>query len=124
MKLDAATGKLVVGANEISAQTSETRGVADDGHTWMIIPRVVGGRLVQITLLADDASFGKGWDDYTEENEQKRRAIHDAFLVSALGPAQKIDDEHFYKEWTLPWGRVLSSHDPRGGTTDIQILYT
>ena len=124
MKLDATNGKLVVASTEIGPETSTMRGVPNDGHTWMIIPLVVNGRLAQITLLADDAAFGKGWDDYTEETEQARRAVHDAFLASALGPAHETDDEHFSKEWTLSWGRVISSHDPRGGSTDIQILYT
>ena len=123
MKLDKTNGTLTVGGIEIGPKTSTMRGVPDDGHTWMIIPRVANGRLAQITLLADDASFGKGWDDYTEDQEHARRAVHDAFLASALGPAHRADDEHFIKEWTLPWGSVHSSHDPRGGATDIQIIY-
>ncbi|HEY2365512.1 MAG TPA: hypothetical protein VGH87_03960 [Polyangiaceae bacterium] len=131
MKLDPKTGGLTVGGIEIGPHTGEAsfgattrRGLADGDHTWMIIARFAGGRLAQITLLADDASFGTSWDDYTEEKERARRAVHDAFLVAALGPAQRADDAHFSNEWTLAWGRVVSTHDPRGGTTDVQILYT
>jgi hypothetical protein len=130
MKLDAATGKLTIGALDLGPDTREEsfgektrRGMPDAGHTWMIIARFAGGRLVEITLLADDAAFGTSWNDYTEKSEHARRAVHDAFLVESLGPAHRADDAHFSKEWTLAWGRVTSSHDPRGGSTDVQILY-
>jgi len=130
MKLDPTTGTLVIGAIEMNARTPEAsfgettrRRVPDGGHSWMIVVRFAGGHLTQVTLLADDDVFGTSWDEYTEEKELARRAVHDAFLEQALGPAQKADDAHFSKEWTLPWGRVMSAHDPRGGSTDVQILY-
>ena len=102
MKLDPKTGTLVVGAREIGPEMKTLRGVADEGRAWMIIARASGGRLAQITLVCEDASFGAGWDDYTEEKEHARRAVHDAFLERDLGPAHRTDDEHFSKEWTLP----------------------
>jgi hypothetical protein len=128
--LDASTGTLTIGDLEIGPDTREDsfgaktrRGLADGDHTWMIIVRFAGGKLAQITFLADDAAFGSGWDDYTEKKELARRAVHDAFLVRSLGAAHRSDDEHFIKEWKLPWGGVLSTHDPRGGSTDVQILF-
>jgi hypothetical protein len=131
MKLDPKTGALVVGEIEMSRETAEAsfgnptrRRVPDGDHTWIIIARFEAGRLVHVTLLADDPSFGTSWYDFTLEQENARRAVHDAFLTSALGPAHEADEAHYSKAWSLPWGRVRSSHDPRSGSTDIQILYT
>jgi hypothetical protein len=124
LKLDPKTGALAIGSIEISADEPTHRGVADGEHTWTILARFAGARLAQVTFFADDDAFGKSWGDYTEALEHARRRVHDAFLVAALGPAHRADDDHFSKEWTFPWGRVMSTHDPRGGSTDVQILYT
>ncbi len=94
-----------------------------DGEPWLVMVRFAQQRLAGITLIRDDARFGSGWDDYDEEKEQARRAAHDAFVERALGPATTVDDAHFFKEWVTPWGKVRSAHDPRGGTTDVQVLY-
>lgn len=118
--IDRATGTLDVATPEAGATL---RGVRHEDHTWTITTRFSGARLAQVTLFADDATFGTSWDDYTEAKEHARRAVHDALLERDLGPAHRADDEHFSKEWTFAWGRVLSSHDPRGGSTEVQILY-
>jgi hypothetical protein len=98
-------------------------GVALGDRRYLVIVRRRDEKIAQITLIDSDPAFGTSWDDYTEDKELARRAAHDAMLERDLGAPTRIDEPHFYKEWTLPWGKVISAHDPRGGTTDVQIIY-
>ena len=120
MALSKETGALTLESGELAPGRTRAR---IDGRSWLVIARFVGARPAQVTLVCDDPAFGEGWDDYSEKKERARRAVHDAWLERALGPAHRADDAHACKEWRFAWGRVISAHDPRGGATDVQIIY-
>jgi hypothetical protein len=101
----------------------KTEDVALGGRRYLVIVRRRGEGIAQITLVDSDPAFGASWDDYTEEKELARRAAHDVMLERDLGEPTRVDEAHFYKEWTFRWGKVISAHDPRGGSTDVQIIY-
>jgi len=133
--IDPVRGVLTIDGFELGpatrpAELARALGAGDTFHgqtigarQYLVRARFEHDRLVQLTLVDEAPEFGTGWDDYTKAKERARRAAHDAVLVAALGPAHRVDDKHYLKEWTLPWGRVVSAHDPRGGGTDIQISY-
>lgn len=93
-------------------------------RAYLVIARFANGRLAHLTLVDTDPAFGTSWEDSSEEKELARCAHHDAFLVSELGPPTQVDEAHHYTAWTVPWGRVFSSWDVRGGSNAIQIQYS
>jgi len=70
-----------------------------------------GDRLRQLSVLlrlpSDDTT---GWSD---EAEQQRLALHDAWLKAELGEPP----------YRYSWGQIESSYDARGGITDIVFAY-
>ena len=74
-----------------------------------------GKKLESVELVHHTAEqFGSSWADWTEENELKRKAIHDAWLEKQLGKPPYIYD----------WGAVSSVYDERSGGSSIVVRYS
>ncbi len=70
-------------------------------------------RAVSVALV--DERFGTSWDDWSEKKERARQAAHVKWLRKVLDGAGP--------RWTLPWGEVESSFDPKGGGSSIAFFY-
>ncbi len=78
---------------------------------WSAVAQFKNSRLVQIRLLQNLPGDELGWNAPTE-NETIRKRIHDELVRAWTGSRARFD-----------WGRIESSHDPRGGETSIVITY-
>ena len=66
---------------------------------------------VQISMIKDGIST---WDNWSEKEEQKRKAEHDQWLKMNIGKTP-------YK---YSWGEISSNYDPRSGSSMITIRYS
>jgi hypothetical protein len=102
-------------------------------ETWSAGVRVVGGRRVAVSMtfekerleivslsLRDEAESAP-WEDWSEKRERRRKTKHDAWLEKTLGAPARDDDVGVYYDYA--WGRVLSTFDPRSGSSDIVVTY-
>jgi hypothetical protein len=63
--------------------------------------------------LSDRAYASSSWDDWSEENELRRKKAHDAWLSSTLGAPP----------YDCAWGSISSLYDVRGGSASIVVTY-
>ena len=66
---------------------------------------------VSITSVDDNSSESRS--DWSEENELKRKEIHDQWLKNLL-----VNTSSHYA-----WGGVWSGYDPKAGFSSIEIRY-
>jgi hypothetical protein len=92
----------MIGAHEIA------------GLTFIITLYFYGQQLESISLAHIAKEFGTSWDDWSEEQELQRKAVHDRWLIEQTGQAS-----HVY-----PWGEIGSDYDPRSGGSSITIRYS
>lgn len=86
-----------------------------DDLTLIVSIWFFGEKLETVELVHHTAvQFGSSWADWSEENELKRKAIHDAWLEKELG-------EPPYK---FAWGTVASDYDARSGNSSIVVRYS
>jgi hypothetical protein len=85
-----------------------------EGQAFAVIVQFEGSRLTGFTMGAIDDAFGRTWDDWSEEGEQRRRAWHDAWLRRTSGMAR--DNE-------FTWGTVTSADDSRVGGAIVRVRY-
>jgi hypothetical protein len=92
--------------------------------------------LVFVSISADLYPPGpKDWSNYSLEVEAATKQFHDRLLEQLLGnpskgasfllgrlPAVKETLERTLR-WDFAWGSVFSSHDSKGGGTDITVRY-
>jgi hypothetical protein len=74
-----------------------------------------GESLREVSLALVDARFGTSWDDWSQKKELARKAAHTKWLRTFLDGAGP--------RWTLSWGVVESTFDPKGGGSSISIIY-
>src|SRR5437588_616520 len=92
--------------------------------------------LVWVSLSADLYPPGpKAWLTYSLEVEAATKQFHDRLLERMFGkPSERgrvflpraPEDDRALQQWLcwrFPWGRVWSSHDFKGGGTDITVTY-
>jgi hypothetical protein len=94
-----------------------------DGQSFSGSLSFEGSRFDGYTLQNGDPRFGTSWRDRPKDGEHQRRAAHDAWLESLLGPPHETDDAHFSKAYQFRWGSVSSSYDPRGDTSAILVRF-
>jgi hypothetical protein len=73
-----------------------------------------GEQLETIGLFHDAKALGSSWADWSEQQELKRKQIHDQWLVALTGHAS-----HVYT-----WGEIWSDFDPKSGGSSIVIRYS
>jgi hypothetical protein len=71
------------------------------------------GKLVAIELFEVGAESKAFWNDWSDREEEERKASHDAWLESILGAPPYV----------YPWGEVSSEFDLRGGYSSIVVRY-
>jgi hypothetical protein len=92
--------------------------------------------LVSVSLSADLYPPGpKDRSRYSLEVEAATKQFHDCLLEQMLGKPSKAARFPFGRlpdvketlerrlRWDFPWGSVFSSHDSKGGGTDITVRY-
>jgi hypothetical protein len=72
------------------------------------------GKLATVELFQVGAESKASWDEWSKHEELERKASHDTWLLSMLGPPP----------YAYPWGEIASQHDPRGGYSCIVVRYT
>jgi hypothetical protein len=68
---------------------------------------------VEMFFFLPDEKESGSWDDWSEQNELRRKAQHDQLLSDQLGAAP-----YEYK-----WGKVWSVYDQRSGDSRIIVSY-
>ena len=71
------------------------------------------GKLVTVELFQVGAESKASWDEWSGREELERKASHDTWLLSMLGPPP----------YSYRWGEIASEHDPRGGYSCIVVRY-
>lgn len=71
-----------------------------------------GERLWMIELYATLPGDSASWDDWSEEQEMRRKSLHDGWLDKALDGRRDFD-----------WGTVSSRYDEKGAFSGIWIKY-
>ena len=83
------------------------------GRSFRMTLRFHHGRLVAIELYQVGAVSKASWAEWSKEEESARKADHDAWLASLLGPPP----------YAYAWGSIGSTYDPLGGYSHIMIRY-
>jgi hypothetical protein len=83
------------------------------GHTFRLIVRFRNARLVAVEMVHVDRHSKVSWDEASEQEEQARKATHDAWLERRLGRPP----------YSYPWGEITSVSDPQGGYSHIVVRY-
>lgn len=103
-----------------------TPGVANGPFATWSIRRAVGGEpfvieatfhgdaLWLLSLTIDRDLFARGWRDWSEGAEERRRVEHDRWLRDACGIPPRLSGE---------WGRLESVVDQRTGWSAIAIRF-
>ncbi|CAE6777874.1 hypothetical protein [Paraburkholderia haematera] len=73
----------------------------------------LSGALESISVNVADPDSAKGWENWSQAEEQKKLQ----FLVDQLIRQGIINGQHF------PWGNVNASYDQRAGESSITIRY-
>ncbi|WP_050436050.1 hypothetical protein [Chondromyces crocatus] len=84
------------------------------GRSFRVTLRFRQGCLAAVELYQVGAVSKLSWDDWSGEEENARKADHDTWLVSLLGPPP----------YTYGWGSIRSENDPLGGYSVIMIRYS
>jgi len=147
--IDRDTGALVLRAGRVEPSTTRTAFRAsplaaparwDDMHTgWMdaeLPSEADGDRKIGVRLIFEgerldgyrlwivDPRYGTSWDDWSEEKELAHRDAHDAWLVEKLGPGERARAPGGMElGYSLPWGDVWSTYDPRSGGSSIGVRF-
>lgn len=92
--------------------------------------------LVSLSVTVDHYPPGpRDWSDYSLDVEAAAKDFHDRLLEDLLGGPTESSELSTNglteaqatlarpRRWILPWGKVLSSHDQKGGGTAIIVLY-
>jgi hypothetical protein len=92
--------------------------------------------LVSVDLAADLYPPGpRSWSAYSLQTEAATKDFHDRLLEYLFAGSTRerrfdvtrlSEDEAILKRpvnWPFPWGKVCSSHDPRGDSTSITVSY-
>jgi hypothetical protein len=58
---------------------------------------------------------------YDEENEEKRKAVHDRWLQELFGEPHEYGP--YWNKYKFTWGSILSSLDPRAGQSEIYLAF-
>ena len=83
------------------------------GHTFRLILRFHHAKLVIVEMVHVDRHSKVSWDEASDQEEQARKAIHDAWLLRLLGTPP----------YAYPWGEITSENDPQGGYSRIVVRY-
>lgn len=145
--IDAGTGAITVDDTTIGPTTTlaavrrsplgealeKRAAAAPPWETWSAGVRAVGGRRVSVSLtfakgrlvrvevsLREDGESAS-WDEWSERRERRRKAKHDAWLAKTLGAPARKDEVGVHYDYA--WGRVLSTFDPRSGSSGIVVSY-
>ena len=113
--------KLVEMSEAISQRTLQkqktgedwTRVFGNEGDKFAYSLYFIGNCLEQIHFGFNIDNEPKGWDDWCEEHELKRKSFHDDFLFTELGNAP----------YEYEWGTVSTYFDQKGGSSSIGIAY-
>ncbi len=73
-----------------------------------------GEKLDSLDLNMQVPDLENSWENYSEEKEIKRKQLHDQWL----------SDMGIKTDFNYAWGKITSSFDPRGGSSNIGIQYT
>ncbi len=87
--------------------------IAEGEVTFAVAIYFEGDSSTMIDLVNASPEFGKSWDDWSPENEARRRAWHDRWLAEAQG----VTPGEF------PWGRLASTTDPKLGGSSIILRF-
>lgn len=89
--------------------------VDTDGQQILMMPFFHLERLTQVELfyLLPDEPESSGWEDWSEAQEMKRKALHDAQIKATLGNPP----------YDFAWGEVLSVYDSRSGASLVIVRY-
>src|SRR5262245_19738856 len=82
-------------------------------QTFRLILRFHNAKLVAAEMVHVHRHSKVSWDDASEQEEQARKATHDAWLERLLGKPP----------YTYPWGEIISKSDPQGGYSHIVVRY-
>lgn len=107
-----------------------------DGKELLVSLCFYDETLVSLSVTADHYPPGqRDWSNYSLDVEAATKDFHDRLLEGQLG--EPTDSPEFSMgglseaqatlarphRWVFPWGKVLSSHDQKGGGTSIVVLY-
>jgi hypothetical protein len=70
--------------------------------------------------LRDDRESAS-WEDWSEQRERRRKTKHDAWLKKMLGAPTRKDEVGVHYDYA--WGAVLSTFDPRSGSSEVVVSY-
>ena len=85
------------------------------GETWAGDVCFQNDRLYSVSLSIVRKEFGSSWEDWSEEKELARKALHDHVLFELLGRTAE--------EYRFAWGTVSSTYDQKGGESSIHLQY-
>ena len=88
--------------------------IAEGNVSFAVAIYFEGESATMLELANASPEFGKSWDDWSPENEARRRAWHDRWLAEAQGVAPG----------EFPWGRLASMTDPKSGGSSIILRFT
>jgi hypothetical protein len=83
------------------------------GRTFRVTLRFQQGKVAAVELYQVGAVSKASWDEWSKQEELERKADHDAWLDSLLGPPP----------YAYEWGEIRSEHDPLGGYSSIVVRY-
>jgi len=90
----------------------DSEAFTDAGTPWRLGAWFHGQRLWRVTLVACNAEFGAGWDEWSAAKEEARRIFQDRWLTRVVGGEPRF-----------AWGSVASIFDARGGGSSIILDY-
>ncbi len=97
---------------------------ADDTRNVGVRLLFEGERLDGYRLWIVDPRYGTTWDDWSEDRQLAQRDAHDEWLLGMLGPgARKRAPGGMELSYSLPWGDVWSSYDPRSADSSIGVRF-
>jgi hypothetical protein len=82
-------------------------------RTFRVTLHFLTGKLAAVELFEVGAESKAFWNDWSEREEEERKASHDAWLASLLGAPP----------YRYSWGDVTSEFDPRGGYSSIVVRF-
>jgi hypothetical protein len=83
------------------------------GAIFSLVLYFDGSRLAMVRMSLVEPDESPSWDDWSDQKELARKAKHDAWLTTQLGPPP----------WVYPWGRIESNYDPRSGASLVVVVY-
>ncbi|MDM5318226.1 hypothetical protein QUF49_19700 [Fictibacillus sp. b24] len=97
--------------------------------SYSIQPQYIMGKTFGLTFTFKDSIFQTLALSYSEmkeipydkENEEKRKAVHDAWLQELFGEPHEYGP--FWTKYKFTWGSISSSLDPRAGQSIIYFAF-